>query len=192
MNSDSFFILALLLKCSTYAHNKYWEKVFENMSNKITPNSSITININSIEYIIDDKKYVYNIDYTDYKDYKDTKFKLIYKDIYTFLKKKIGIDSVERIDYDKEKFYMKQHSTESDWSCITKKSDILFYIEKYLCELKTECNVDFHKMVRFNKYIRLPFILKKVYNEIEYCPEQKKIINIKNIKIVDGEPLIIN
>jgi hypothetical protein len=189
MNRESFFIFALLLKCSTYAHNKYWNIVFENMSNNITPHESIIIQDNSIYYYINKKKYSYNI--AD-EDLKKNQFKIIYNNIYNFLKKKIGIESIEGIDTDIEQTYISQQSKNTTWSDITKKSDILFYIEKYLFELKQKHDLNYEQMVHFNKYIKLPFILKKIYNSIEFCSIQKKITNIKKIKIKDGKPIIID
>ena len=118
--------------------------------------------------------------------YKETDVATIYNDIFSFLKTKIGKDSDNKNEKRKELFYIQKEEIckYSDWKSITKKSEIEFYIEKYLIDYGIKYNINKKNMLYIKNLMFLPINFKKISKKVVYCSEQNKIVDIENFHLL--------
>ena len=163
MTTKTTFLFALFFKCCVYSQNTFWENTFKDMSMKKFPphitfdekNISLLYQYNNTKCEFDLKPY--NHETQDVKD--------LYKHTFTFLKDKVKPNIA--------------NPTVGDWKCISKKSDLKFYIEMYLVSLMKKNNVPRTEVAKFNNFIQLPFILKLIRDSITFSVDEDKIIDIK-------------
>ena len=176
--SRNIILYPHFILCSMLATNLYWKYVFNNLSKGIMPSTEIEIQDNKLCYRIKSKNK--KLDLKEKHCFESNQ--IYYNYYYDFLKLKIGIHSLEKYDVENEQFYIKHvcNNKHISWKEIHKKSDIEFYIKKYIYDKYIGTpNVNYNKIFALIFYTHH---FKKIYNSIIFDDEKVKIIDIPILK----------
>lgn len=176
-------IYPIFLECCTFATDKFWENIFDDLSYGKTPYGTY-INKNFLCCSYKNKEFSYNIERKDPKE--------LYLDIYNLLTKKLGILS------HKEKIKKRTdfHNTESkikecrqSWGNIRKKNIKDLFIELYAIDMKNKYTLTI-KQTKYLLSVIFIAIMFKVITPKDINYENGRIQNIDGIEFTKNKIII--
>ena len=176
-------VYPFFLECLQYSDDIFWENIFEDLAYGIAPYGTY-ISKDFLCCGYKNKEFSYKIERKEPD--------ILYDDIYTLLKEKLGILSQKEKLKKKTAFYEIEKSikdSRNEWVNIRRKNikDILY--EKYVIDMKEKHNLSL-KQTKYLLSVLMISVMFKIITTKDVYYENGRIENIQGIEFEDGEIIL--